>query len=120
MNTEEEVIEILQKMKDVLMDRGWCRGSLEDLEGRVCLYGARNVVLTGHADVFDLVLADAPYTPDMTVGALHDAIDSEFVPDGIRSYWRGDLTEWNDNEAQDFNSVIDMIDTAILQQKDKL
>lgn len=39
---------ILDEMKRVLDERGWCKGTLQDGRGRVCLRGALAVVLTGN------------------------------------------------------------------------
>lgn len=41
--------EVLEKMGEVLEERGWCQGYTEDVNGKVCLYGAAYVAVYGSA-----------------------------------------------------------------------
>jgi hypothetical protein len=40
-------VAIVQRMRQALKQRGWCKNVLEDSGGRVCLYGALNVATYG-------------------------------------------------------------------------
>lgn len=37
---QEEVLAILRRAKELIIEHGWCRNNSRDLEGRYCIYGA--------------------------------------------------------------------------------
>ena len=119
-----EVIQKLNEMKDVLMERGWSRCSLEDNKGRLCLLGARNLVVCGSSlqseDMEDK--REGYFTDEVTI-ALTEVMPDEFID----SYGpRNEVANahyvymYNDKIDTQFNDVMDLIDQAIVNQKDKL
>lgn len=123
-----EVIDKLNIMKGALMARGWGKTRLEHDDGRICLLGARNIAVYGSTlqeesdngapegfgkDEITNVLIEALINrPELREGIL----DTEFnEPDSTTHVWR-----YNDDNSVEFNDVIDLIDEAIINQKDKL
>lgn len=47
--SDDEISELCEKAADILEKVGLCQGTFEDLDGKVCLYGALNVILYGQA-----------------------------------------------------------------------
>ena len=117
-----EVIQKLNDMKDVLMQRGWAKSRLEDPEGKVCILGARNIAVYGSTlqDVDD-VEAGGGYQVDEVSIALAEAVPEDFraefphdSDDSINHVYR-----YNDHGVKDFNDLLGLIDTAIINEKEK-
>lgn len=98
-------VEVLQGMRDTLMERGWCQGTLQTWDNRVCLIGslvhASEFNSQGYIAIRDIILSG--------IGIL----DSLAKP-----RW-GDIIDWNDTPGRTFNEVIDAIDTSILAEKER-
>ena len=124
-----EIINKLNEMKDVLMERGWTKTRLEDPDGSVCLLGARNLVMYGESLYNDSMTGGKDgYCNDELTVALFNAFDMEY----IRSFYPDREIEqiekespnlvylFNDSATTGFNEVIELIDAAIIIQKDKI
>lgn len=108
-----ETVEVLNKMKDALMEYGWGRRVLQDNEGKLCLMGARNKVL-GYS--MDQNRCEDSYKADY----ISDLIES-FLPANCRRLddTCSRLWMYNDRVAKSFNDVINVIDQAILVEKER-
>lgn len=111
-NTNMDVIEILNRMKDVLIENGWSKRELEDENGSVCLVGARNRVL---GIVNDSALNSLSYVAD----SVSDRLES-VMPDGLQrlSHYQTRAWLYNDSVCKSINDVLDIIDKAILKEKE--
>lgn len=107
-----DVIEILNRMKDVLIENGWSKRELEDENGSVCLVGARNRVL---GIVNDSALNSLSYVAD----SVSDRLES-VMPDGLQrlSHYQTRAWLYNDSVCKSINDVLDIIDKAILKEKE--
>lgn len=115
------VIETLNEMKNVLMERGWCQKKLENEAGNVCLLGARNIAVYGQS------LQDMngendgcaiAYSPDKVSNTIVEAIHiitGEPITFGSTGY----VYAFNDLKGTTFNKVMELLDTAILNEKEK-
>ncbi len=100
-------IEIFQAMRDKLMTDGWCQESLYHND-KTCLVGAF-VRVSG--------VRNARYFPHNSNDADRwEALDSLGELVGLPY---NAIATWNDSEDRTFNEVIDLLDLAILQEKEK-
>lgn len=108
-------IEILNKMKDALMEHGWGKSVLQNPGGRLCLLGARNKVM-GYS--MDSINCQESYKADH----ISDRIESVLPKECRRSQTTGDTYTrawiYNDRYAKSFNDVLDVLDQAILKEKE--
>jgi hypothetical protein len=81
--------EVLRKAGDVLRERGWCQGNLEE-KGRVCLLGATGIAAHGY-----------PSAPDSN--EVHDALRL------VIDRWP---IEWNDARGRTQAEVESALDAA--------
>lgn len=100
-------VEILTRMKEILMDRGWCRGSFKNEDGTVCLMGAIT-----RTELLREMYTSRPYS---TINLLEEPLDALREQMGEDSVLR-----WNDKAGRTFNEVIDLLDITILAEKEKL
>lgn len=73
--------ETLDKAADVIEVRGHTKGILSDEKGRVCLYGARNVVLTGNARTFPASAVEDEWAKRLGFYNAHHAISWNNAPE---------------------------------------
>lgn len=105
-------VEELQKMKDVLMEKGWCQGALiHGGDGSVCLLGAHNIVV--HGVVVPAQLSSHLWYQGPTAEALQNEL--------VKGDWLGysAVSQFNDWPGRTFNEVLGLIDSAILTEKEK-
>lgn len=95
----KEEVEVLTKMKELLMEKGWCQGTLRNDQGNLCLLGTLDQVYLNN----DLL---TPY--NRAAEAIRRQIESRSI------------SNWNDAVGRTFNEVIDILDAAILAEKEKL
>lgn len=101
------VVKTLQRMKEVLMERGWHQGDYIDLDtGSICILGAHNIVVYE-----DAVAAGYDEDEEATVKALTLMV-YEWNYDNIPAF--------NDAGNRTFNEVISLIDSTIINEKEKL
>lgn len=108
-----ETVEALNKMKDALMEHGWGKTILQNSNGRLCLLGARNKVL-GYS--MDQNHCDESYRAD----SVSDRIES-VLPVEYRRHpeeWHSKMWMYNDRCVHSFNDVLDVLDQAILKEKE--
>ncbi len=100
--------EIVNQALTVMRERGWCRGMLEDPDGRVCAAGALSAALGYHpisAFRYDEGFMDA-------VAALERHLPEDFVPQFVdvglpmveynNSRWDfSEIEEWFEKTAAD-------------------
>lgn len=91
-------VELLNKTKAYLLEKGWVKNCFKDEDGRVCLMGAINQGNRGNMDSVNL--RDEIYS-DM-VGTLGMSV-----------------AFWNDKEERTFNDVMDFLDEMILKAKEE-
>lgn len=122
--TNEEVIQKLNEMKDILMERGWGQVELEDDDGRVCLLGARNIAMYGESLMGE---DDRGYCRDEISAAISPVLDftsiyGTWIAPRLRVYSQsemaGEVYLWNDFVPMSVNDVIAIIDDAIIRQKE--
>lgn len=90
-------IEVLRAMKNELMTRGWCQGTFKNADDRLCLLGSYTRSNSIPCDTNHL---------DWLLATLHDVIGC-----GIISF--------NDAPGRTFNEIIDVLDQAIYNEKEK-
>lgn len=103
-------IEVLNKMKDVLIERGWTQAVLENNKGQVCLIGARNKVLGITTTEEGGYQAD--YTSDLIESVLPEYTHRKSHEEDTR------LWKFNDSTSS-LNEVLDAIDLAIYTEKER-
>lgn len=124
--TNEEIIQKLSDMQTILMERGWGKVDLEDPKtGKVCLLGARNIVMGRSNDIPQEWVEEGPdpYVHDEVSDALVAHILSTyniqpFQPSSINP--AAPVYIWNDCFAESFNDVLDLIDATIIKQKEQM
>lgn len=119
--TNEEVIQKLNEMKNILMERGWGKADLVDKSGKVCLLGARNIAVGRSNEIVNAWVDNDPYTHDEVSAALVNIIRSLDTFSGIFSMSPSQTAPvyvWNDQIAKNFNDVLDLIDQTIIKQKE--
>lgn len=101
-------------MKQVIERRGWCRGSLADGDGRVCLLGAHAVAKAGlngaeRDDVYEAreSLIDLGQEEDRALMLIRKAVREN------HSLFDDSIPHFNDAIATDQQEVINTIDQAI-------
>lgn len=92
-------IEVLNAMKNELMTRGWCQGTFKDNEDKLCLLGSYTRSNSIPRDTSHI---------DWLVRALQNVIGCD---DGVISF--------NDTPGRTFNDIIDVLDQAIYNEKEK-
>lgn len=97
------LVEILQQMRNNLMEHGWCQGQIRDESGRVCLVGS----LSSDHDLWWYI------SPEMHVAVF----DSLYAVIGGRCDEGPALGTWNDEEGRTFNEVLEVLDAAMLIAK---
>lgn len=110
-----ETVEVLNKMKDALMEHGWTKSMLQNTEGKLCLLGARNKVMG--------------YSMD-SINNCEESYKADYISDRIESVLPADCRRtqedhayckawiYNDRHAKSFNDVLDVLDQAILKEKE--
>lgn len=93
-------VEMLNKTKDYLLDKGWAQCAFEDTDGKVCILGAINRVAGYNAST----LKDQIYM-DM-VGVLNTNLG-----------FTCGVMQWNDDDERTFNDVMGLLDEMILTAK---
>lgn len=108
-----KAIEALNKMKDVLIEDGWCKFLLEDEHGRVCLVGARN-------KVFGYSMENERGSQNYEVDYVSELIESILPDVHHRRHPVDEETRmWRYNDAcESLNEVLDIIDQAIYKEKE--
>lgn len=89
-------VETLQKMKDELMVKGWTRAKFEDEDGRVCLLGS------------------------LTRSNFLNEADFIEVLEALRQVTGFSILGFNDARGRTFNDIIDVLDKAIMNEKEKV
>jgi len=94
----------------VLQDRGWCRGSLLDENGAVCLLSAIYVACTGKHPA--ALYGENEHEP-LTVAAwnvVEDLINARYGQVGES---RLTIPGWNDQPARTVDDVFQILDDAV-------
>lgn len=99
-----ETIEALNKMKDVLMERGWCVGSISHTNGNVCILGAHNIVVHGET------------CPNLDTGTWYNNPVAEALKAEANNMGFEHAHLFNDKYGRQFNEVIEFIDAAIISE----
>lgn len=86
--------EILREAKQLLVDRGWCQGNLQDCHGRRCMLGALRAA--GFAMPWYRV------AEDMLIRAIGDT----------GAHW-SPVAVWNDAKGRTLDEVLNKFDQAI-------
>jgi len=100
--------EVLRKAKDVLLERGWTKGTMYDPnEGTFCSSGA---ILFAVANVYNPTISlilDVSADPTLSerINTAHG-----YVRKAIGLPWS--LQSWNDRPERNFNEVVDAFDKA--------
>lgn len=81
-----ELAELYDKTADIIEERGLAHGRLEDLDGRVCVFGALHVVLFGRA------------VPEMALAGNHHKC-TVFESDIAKRVVNESVVEWADRHA---------------------
>lgn len=84
-------------MKKELLERGWCQGQFGNQEGQVCLMGS----LTRNKSI--------PF----------EEIDSNAVVAAFHAVLNGGVVAFNDTQGRTFNEIMDLLDQAIYNEKEK-
>lgn len=90
-----DTADILLRAADVIEERGHTKGVLQDREGRVCAFGALNVVVYGSAD--------HSYLQSSRDEAAH-AVTRHL---GLGSGYLGPLVNWNNAPERTQQEVVD-------------
>lgn len=113
-NPNAEDALFLQRVRDVIVERGWTRGTLCNPEGAVCILGAAGVV--------DQTLRTERLTPtDSLVPVLDSVHGNETVIRLARALgvpWAGSwgkITGWNDSPGRTVDGVLKHIDDRITE-----
>ena len=88
--------EIVDGAIKVLHERGWTQYKLEDENGRVSLYGACNVAMTGDASIWD----ERSFDP-LTAAVLAN-VEGKYV----------DAADWNNKPERTVDEVIGVLKLA--------
>jgi hypothetical protein len=94
--TPDEVAEICKKAYNLLKDKGWCQGILEDNRGRHCLLGAIRVSIGGSA----AIEPGTEYYEEMTLKVIAQL--------GFNHL--GVATLWNDHWGRDVEDVLHLLE----------
>lgn len=87
-----------RKAREVLFERNWTRGVLEDSEGRVCMMGA--VYLAWGINISNLYTAPDHLMANGVIGQVMEAIGSD------------EVGRWNDVTGRHLNEVLEALDRA--------
>lgn len=108
--------EVCEKAREILHEDGWCKGTVQNKEGQVCLMGAFNKALTGsainHTDTPAYICWGSSDTDPLTSKLW------EKIAERTTATYTGDMggecttrgAGWNDKVAKDQQEVIDVID----------
>lgn len=121
-----EIINKLNDMKSELLARGWNKGKLETSDGKICLLGARNIVVYG--DSLQKTNDEDGESPAFDKDEISNAlvavlmndpeIRKEMIKESGDFYNTATVWRFNDDECTSFNDVMDLIDRAIVKQKE--
>lgn len=111
MNTKS-VIEALNEMKNVLMERGWNKGAIQAFDGSVCLVGARNLVV-GIDNYHPLNKYSSDKVSEAIESVLPESYQKNVCNAGKTKIWM-----FND-DCQSVNEVLDVLDNAIIAEKER-
>lgn len=97
---EKPVSQIFEEAVELLEQRGWCQGRVEDVNGALCAVGALGVAMTGHAHMF------ANRITSWQKAFFNQVVDEDFGrfvagEDGC------EVPEWNDRHGQTQQHVMD-------------
>lgn len=87
---------VLLGAAEYLRDRGWCQGTMADINGRVCLLGA---LAQSSIGVDRSVREDAEFTVACQLGF-----------DSATPFWK--ITRWNDERGRTRDEVIAVLERA--------
>lgn len=107
-------IETLQKMKGIIMERGWIKGRLIDYKGGVCLVGARNLAA-------GMEMWNEHGQGNYSRCEITDLIEST-MPDHMTGYNTSldETIAYRVNDAaQSVNEVLALIDDTIIIAKER-
>lgn len=110
-----ETIDVLNKMKDVLIENGWCKTELQHPNGNVCLIGARNKVM-------GVLNTQLDCQSSYRVDSVSEALENVMPIDCQRKHPSEDTTRawmYNDRYAYSVNDVLAIIDDAIIAEKER-
>lgn len=93
-NDPKEVIDTLGRARDIIIEKGWCRGNYSDAQGRHCTLGA---VMAATND-------GSIYMYDDVINALQESLDN------AGSY---SIVSWNDRPTRRKRDVVRLFDRAI-------
>ena len=83
---------------------GWCRGTLQDDDGNVCIAGAINKAISGNPRILCKINID----PDVIRGA---AVAKDQLGQTLYDYYQiRHITNWNDKVAESQAEVAYMLD----------
>lgn len=97
--SEMEASEVLDNAKTAIIERGWCKNALVDMDGRLCLLGAIQFGEHGRAGV-GVRIHDGAFT-------------------ALRSVLPRFAAGWNNAPERTFGDVIDALDEARLVAKQR-
>ncbi len=105
-------IEKLQQVKEHLIVNGWTQHNIYGNDGSACLVGAIRLV-TGHHIDNSSSLDSWETGPGLKSRELITILETMAGVDNHH------LSNWNDQKTRTFNDVMDLIDLAILSEKEK-
>lgn len=98
---------ILLQAAALIREHGWCRGEFINHAGRLCLHGAINMAVTGHAEMHSVPRIQ------FALARLYHHLRSTGAHEGLHLRYDGySLTEWNDHHARTAAEVIAALEAA--------
>lgn len=108
MTLNSQIAEACARAAGVIAERGWCQGSYEDHDGRVCLMGS---VAKAVEAPFDRILHE-PLGWEVDL-ALNAAINASSM-----MQWKTN-EDWNDFAGRDAREVVDLLEGVAWQYQVK-
>lgn len=112
MNTADTV-KVLRRSAELLGERGWCQGQLENSQGQVCAMGAfewaanelfPTIRLEDGPDAYFASLDDRQDLARDAIDALTEVLDLTPDPDSV--YGDNPIPDWNDAKDRTVEDVI--------------
>jgi|SRR5882672_582031 len=116
-NDYDDIGKTLLKTADYLEEHGHCKGSFSDLQGRVCLYGALNIVIYGISNRHNMSVGrfNSLKTETVLWYSCSEAIVEAHIK--LTRDIEGSVVDWNDAVDRTPDQVIDLVRFAAEKHK---
>jgi hypothetical protein len=112
----EQLASDLHEMKDAILQRGWCRGTFEDDDGRLCAIGAATLVIFTAGQMEPDQLGNIGYVTEvqrLRFRAVHESVSHFAALEAGEQCPSRPLSGYNDCASE--KQVLGWIDKALAE-----